>query len=196
MHQHAIQDHWYCKDCCRVFDSESSLHTHLTTSDLHHPRIHSCPGCSCSFIAYGDLALHLESGTCPGGSNRRTVDKLSMRAANINNVVVQLIGNQAKAQVAGTWATERAWNGYQYECVLCHNEFGTLRSLNAHLGSPVHAEPHYHCPTMYHGCSREFTTLGGLLSHIERGECGVTKFRKQVTATLDNATSDMAQLIM
>ena len=195
--QHIDDDHWYCKECDRIFNTENGLNMHLTTSALHNPRIHDCPGrgCASSFVAYGDLTSHLESGACPGGFNRRNVNKLAVRADTHNVVTIpDRLGYREEVHVLGTWATESAWNGYQYECVLCHKEFRELWSLNAHLGSPVHIEPIYRCPTTYYGCAREFRTLSGLLSHIERSECGVKRFRREMTSALDRVTSNMTRL--
>jgi hypothetical protein len=39
------------------------------------------------------------------------------------------------------FATKRSWNGYGYECYLCHREFSRLSGLNQHLSSPVRKCP-------------------------------------------------------
>ena len=170
---------------------------HLRTSVIHNPRKHVCPGrgCKASFVAYGDLALHLESGACRGGFNRGNINKMVIRGDKKHVITnpQRLIGYREDDEVR-IWATENAWNGVRYECVLCHREFRMLSALNAHLASPAHANKIYRCPTQYDGCSQEFKTLSGLLSHVERSECGVRRFRKQLTDTLDNITSKMKRL--
>ncbi|KAI0087483.1 hypothetical protein BDY19DRAFT_892739 [Irpex rosettiformis] len=200
LRQHYTRSHWYCGSCNRLFRSEHDLDIHLRTSSIHNPRSHFCPGRGCgkAFVAYGDLTSHLESGTCPGGFNRRNVNRMAIRAdtTNVFTNSSRLIGYNETSNVVNTWATDDSWNGYQYECVLCHKEFRTLSALNAHLNSPAHADKVFRCPTNYHGCGQEFRTLSGLLSHIERSECGVTRFRRQLTDTLDNVTSGMRRLTM
>ncbi|KAG8699116.1 hypothetical protein FRC08_005496 [Ceratobasidium sp. 394] len=74
-------------------------------------------------------------------------------------------------------ATQRAWNGQNYECYLCHKEFRSLNALNQHLASPLHEQATYHCPTLGTGCNLQFKSLGHLFQHIEGGSCGVGRFQ-------------------
>ncbi|KAI0686940.1 hypothetical protein BC835DRAFT_428508 [Cytidiella melzeri] len=196
--EHMEEFHWYCKSCDRIFGSEQSLDMHLRTSKIHNKKIYRCPGRGCgkSFVAYGDLALHLESGACSSGATRRAINNLVARADR-NNLITnpsRLIGYDEKARVVSTSANSSAWNGRQYECFLCHKEFRQLSSLNAHLHSPVHDQKIYRCPKGYKGCGAEYKTLSGLLSHVERSECGVSRFRKQVHDYLDDVTGRMGRL--
>lgn len=198
MHQHNRQVHWYCESCRRTFQSEHGLDMHLNTSAIHNPRQHVCPGRGCgrAFVAYGDLALHLESGACPSGFNRRNINDTVIRADRQNIITnpSRLIGYREDAPVTRTWATANSWNGFAYECILCHKEFRQLSALNAHLESPAHEDRIYRCPAQYNGCSSEYRTLSGLLSHVERSECGVTRFRRRMTDTLDDITSRMRRI--
>jgi hypothetical protein len=73
-----------------------------------------------------------------------------------------------------TMATEKAFNGVNYQCYLCSKTFGALLSLNSHLNSPVHRQKLYHCPEM--ACKREFISLAGLVNHFESETCGVMRF--------------------
>jgi len=73
-----------------------------------------------------------------------------------------------------TIATERAWNGYGYECYLCARQFPTLRRLNSHIESPVHEQDLYRCPKS--SCGRTFKVLSGLVQHVESESCGVMRF--------------------
>ena len=73
-------------------------------------------------------------------------------------------------------ATAAAWNGYNYECYLCHRLYNTLQSLNQHLTSPTHSEKLYHCPNR--ACAREFVILAALFNHLESESCGFVRFEK------------------
>jgi hypothetical protein len=75
-----------------------------------------------------------------------------------------------------TYATERSYNGANYECFLCHREFCRLDSLNSHLQSPAHDEKIYRCPNR-DGCGVELSTMGALCQHAESDKCGVQRFR-------------------
>ena len=73
-------------------------------------------------------------------------------------------------------ATDAAWNGWEWECYLCHRGFGTVRALDQHLNSSVHRQKTYHCPKP--ACGREFTALAGLFGHWESESCGFMRFEK------------------
>ncbi|KAJ7369021.1 hypothetical protein DFH08DRAFT_983724 [Mycena albidolilacea] len=140
---HSQMDHSYCAECQRVFKSEFTLEEHYRQSAFHHycaackklflsannlknhlnssihlPKDVLCPGkgCRLTFVSRSAVLLHLESGTCRCGIDRRTIDRL------------------------------RAWNGVAYECYLCHAGYRILAALNQHLGSPRHQEKVYVCP--------------------------------------------------
>ena len=153
---------------------------HLTTSDIHNPRTHVCPGRGCkrSFVSRADLTLHWESGTCPSGVTRKGLNQAVVSSDRHNLITnpARLLTNGSAGNYEPTvmWATEQSWNGYLYECVLCHKEFRMLSALNAHLKSPAHDKSIYRCPGAINGCNTEFRTLSALLQHIERGSCGVT----------------------
>jgi len=86
-----------------------------------------------------------------------------------------LDGRYEPSLPAETWATERSWNGEEYECLLCGWTFETLARLNKHLQSPRHADKIYRCPKP--DCRAEFRTLSGLCQHVEGGTCDVRTFR-------------------
>ena len=194
LHEHSRQSHWYCNPCRCAFASENNLNMHVRTSKVHNTRSFVCPGRDCgrSFISYADLAAHLEAGTCPGGFTRRNFNAMVIRA-DTNNIITnrnRLIGYGPEgSRVVKMWANASAWNGYGYECALCHKEFRILSALNAHLSSPAHEEAIYRCPVEFNGCAREYRTISGLLSHIERSECGVTRYRRQIGNALSNVAS-------
>ncbi|KAI0341150.1 hypothetical protein BDW22DRAFT_331452 [Trametopsis cervina] len=192
--------HWYCNPCQHIFLTEHGFYQHLTASAIHNPRTKKCPGkrCNRSFVSHGDLLLHLESGACPSGMTRQRVNTLAI-LYDEDNVITdpsRLVEDQdsEEAEVVGCWATEGTWNGDAYECYLCHKTFRTLSSLNSHLGSPAHADKIYRCPTQFNGCDRHLKTLSGLLHHIERSGCGVTRFRQPIAGGLDGIMQDMRRL--
>ena len=76
-----------------------------------------------------------------------------------------------------TAPTELAFNSHygEYECYICHDLFPYLSSLNQHLDSPRHQRDLYHCPNR--SCLREFTTLAGLINHLESESCRFMRFQ-------------------
>ena len=73
-------------------------------------------------------------------------------------------------------ATELAYNYNEeaYECYLCKRLFQSLASLNQHLSSPVHQQDLYHCPNSK--CKKNFTTLAGVINHLESEACNFMRF--------------------
>jgi Zinc-finger double-stranded RNA-binding/Zinc-finger of C2H2 type len=196
---YALQEHYrqsprhhYCRDCDRHFQNESNLRSHLN-SRVHQPANLCCPGrgCNRSFISPGALTLHFEAGTCPSGMTREQLNRIVVRAdtnnyiTNPSRLLTEPLGWNEPPAPSTIWATERAWNGVAYECILCNSTFRTLTHLNRHLKSPRHADKIYRCPKS--DCRIEFSTLSGLCQHVERGSCGVRMFR-QVRDTIDSFT--------
>lgn len=146
------------------------------------------------FINKSALILHLESGSCRSGVDRRFIDKW-VRDNDRSNIITdpaRLItaGDRSNTQLI---ATERSWNGQAYECVLCHNEFRGLLDLNRHLASPRHQEKAYRCPLR--SCDTHFVSLSALCQHIESERCGVMKFRA-VKEAMDNLLSGVARITL
>lgn len=73
-------------------------------------------------------------------------------------------------------STDRAFNGYYWECYICHKKFNTRNSLDQHLNSPVHKQPVYHCPNLRGGCQKQFITLAAQFNHLESESCGFMRF--------------------
>ena len=79
-------------------------------------------------------------------------------------------------------------------CPLCPSSrkpFKSLEALQNHLSSPAHSPKVFHCPLSFAGLDndkevsqlmRHFSTLGGLMQHLESGACqgGNVTFRKTV----------------
>ncbi|KAG2115401.1 hypothetical protein BD769DRAFT_1629953 [Suillus cothurnatus] len=120
LHEHNRQKHAnvYCVECKRLFRSPSNLQSHLNSS-THRSKDTICPfnGCGLAFINNSALILHLESGSCRSGVNRRVVDNWSSRG------------------------TGRPMNVF-----FVTPEFRSLMDLNRHLASPRHQEKVYRCP--------------------------------------------------
>ena len=175
--------HLYCTDCSRGFQSESNLRHHLN-SRVHRPADVRCPGrgCTKAFVSHAALILHFESGTCPSRMTREQLNRLVVRAdtnnyiTNPSRLLTGPMGRYEPPAPAVTWATDRSWNGYAYECFLCNRTFDTLVRLNQHLKSPFHEDKIYRCPKS--DCRIEFGTLSGLCQHVEGGSCGVRMFRQ------------------
>ncbi|KAG7452070.1 uncharacterized protein BT62DRAFT_926274 [Guyanagaster necrorhizus] len=182
LHEHRRQspNHHYCTSCRRDFQSQSNLNSHLRSS-IHVPKAFKCPGARCgeAFISRSALVLHLESGGCVSGANRAAVNHY-VRQYDRQNIITDPSrmltgpGGAPRDDVIYS-ANDNAWNGYAYECYLCHQTAQTLYSLNQHLASPKHLAKMYFCPL--ESCRIKFTTLSALLQHIESEKCGVSKFK-------------------
>lgn len=127
------------------------------------------------------MALHLDQGNCVSGMNRAKVNELVVRYDR-NNIITnpsRLIGGPAGTSYAPAVTTykanQRSWNGDAYECYLCNREFSRLEDLNRHLNSPRHQEKIYRCPRS--DCRKEFTTLSGIMQHVESQSCDAYRFR-------------------
>lgn len=199
--EHKDDNHWYCIPCKRLFKHEGALRGHQRSS-IHQPKTISCPGRGCgkTFIERSHLLLHLESGTCSSGANRHLVDKhaVQMDRKNIITNRGKLIqypdGSYSKPPTVEYWATEYSFNGRNYECALCHNEFSKLQHLNQHLQSPAHADKLYRCPPAGNGCNTQYPTLSALLQHIETSNCGIQRFRGRARDLVDDVTGKMRLL--
>ena len=140
------------------------------------------------------MILHLESGSCRSGVNRRVVDTF-VREYDRNNVITNparlLTGGDSNSDITYI-ATEASWNGSSYECYFCHSSFRSLISLNQHLASPYHQTKNYCCH--FASCRQQFTTLSGLCQHVESERCGVAKFsqvRRAIDRVLEGAQKRM-----
>ncbi|KAL1737251.1 hypothetical protein EV714DRAFT_241157 [Schizophyllum commune] len=192
-HYRQSDAHHYCTSCQRDFQSESNLQSHLNSS-IHRPRNVVCPfrGCGQAFISLSALALHCESGRCPSGVDRRTVDRL-VRTIDRNNYITdpsRMITGGDQERTVRNIATERSWNGYAYECYLCNRMYSTLHGLNQHLSSSYHADKVYKCPMK--GCSHRSATVSALFQHVESGSCGARRFTA-IEGVMDNLVNGMAR---
>ncbi|KAF3903777.1 Myoneurin [Dactylellina cionopaga] len=82
-------------------------------------------------------------------------------------------------------ATNRSWNGYKFECVVCCSQYHTLERLNAHLARDHEAEV-YRCAGR-NGCGRTFPSIRGLIRHVETDDkCGIGRWRSWRSASMDD----------
>ncbi|EAU92390.1 hypothetical protein CC1G_00609 [Coprinopsis cinerea okayama7 len=196
LHEHYRQSPYhrdqYCTPCRRLFTSENAYKNHLRSS-IHQPKNVMCPGrgCGMGFVSTSALALHLESGGCPSGITRAEVNRI-IRHYDRNNVITdpsRMIGNGGRGDDVTYYATGASWNGWAYECCICHKEYSTLRALNQHLGSPRHQSKIYVCP--WSTCGARFTTLSGFCQHVESESCDVLRANPLAKRIVDGAVRNM-----
>ncbi|KAK6855822.1 hypothetical protein PG995_007973 [Apiospora arundinis] len=172
---HEHEDHNYCAECDREFQSYNNLNQHLRSS-RHQGHNIKCPFCKNSWATATGLTHHLESGSCTvaSGLNRDTLYKF-VRSKDTGGVFTKnLIGYHGSTHYE---ANENSYNAYRgcYECYLCHRAFSLLHGLNQHLNSPIHQQSLYHCPNRG-GCGKEFKSLAAIINHLESESCGFTRF--------------------
>jgi len=206
MVEHAEEAHWFCVECLTIYPNENRLNYHLGTehdycseckrffmnannlkmhlnSKLH--KIANVPcfgGCDRKFISISDAILHIENGRCPSGLTDASLKRYVIRndRSHIITNPSRLIGYDS----SGTdnppgYATEQSRNedGW-YECVLCSREFKSLTGLNRHYASAVHEAKVFRCPNHTNGCPKHFSTLSGVIQHVEDGYCGARESRR------------------
>ncbi|KAL3429118.1 hypothetical protein BDV09DRAFT_50967 [Aspergillus tetrazonus] len=172
---------YYCKKCDRRFQNENNLQMHLN-SQIHRGRNVQCPFCKVRYTTASGLSHHLETGACPRAPslNRESIYRLVRERDPHGVITYKQIGwrNEENSTYS---ATVQAWNGFGYECYLCHRQFINLPTLNQHLNSPAHKQKVYHCPNGR--CAKSFATLAGLFNHLESESCEHMRFenvQKQV----------------
>lgn len=119
----------------RCFTVAANRDQHLN-SRIHRGADMACPFCKGKFATATGVAHHVERGSCPQAAqiNRDELYKF-IRAKDPQGLISKkLIGWTGSSQYE---ASDRAWNGYAYECYLCHRDFSQLRGLNQHLNSPT-----------------------------------------------------------
>ncbi|GAP91258.1 putative zinc finger protein [Rosellinia necatrix] len=170
---HEPEDRLWCSDCQRWFQNQNNLKMHLN-SRIHRGRTFDCPFCKSPYTTVAGLTHHLEAGSCPkaAGISRDVIYRAVRRLDPAGSITKKLIGWHSSSTYE---ATEHTWNGYYYECYLCHRAFKSLKSLNQHLQSPTHQQKLYRCPN-HSGCGKEFTSLAGLCNHLESESCQFMRF--------------------
>ncbi|KAF5624906.1 hypothetical protein F52700_9281 [Fusarium sp. NRRL 52700] len=120
------------------------------------------------------MIQHLEQGACP--SAPLDVDTLYEEVrrrdpyGSICNRLPEWQGTVPYRTTALAFNTQYG----KYECYFCGDLFRGLWSLNQHLASPRHQQKLYHCPNGE--CYKEFTTLAGMVDHLESESCQFLPF--------------------
>ncbi|RYP80134.1 hypothetical protein DL769_002620 [Monosporascus sp. CRB-8-3] len=171
--EHVIEYHHHCTPCDRTFADYNAIKMHLN-SRIHRGTNIQCPFCKQFYTSATGLSHHLETGSCPQAPfiDRDLIYKLVRRKDPNGLISKKLIDWQPSSRYE---ASGRAWNGDGWECYICHRVFDTRHGLNQHLNSPIHQQNLYHCPNRV-GCGREFTSLAGVMNHLESESCGFTRF--------------------
>ncbi|KAI9369212.1 hypothetical protein BJX61DRAFT_520562 [Aspergillus egyptiacus] len=166
----------YCKSCDRHFQNENNLREHIN-SKIHRGKEIVCPFCKTGYVTASGLSHHLERGACPNAPrlNRESIYRM-VRARDPHGFITHKQIGWIEEENSHYSANANSWNGYGYECYLCHREFMKLSGLNQHLNSPVHQQQVYHCPNR--GCSKPFSALAGLFNHLESEACAFMRFEK------------------
>ncbi|KAI2469905.1 hypothetical protein F4781DRAFT_392863 [Annulohypoxylon bovei var. microspora] len=183
--KHEAEEHNYCADCKRPFQSPNNLKMHLN-SRTHRGANLKCPFCKTGHTSATGLAHHLERGRCPRAAslNRDAVYKAVASKDPDGLLAKKLIGWHGSPTYE---AGPKSWNGEAWQCYLCRREFRSLPGLNQHLGSPVHQQALYHCPNR-NGCGREYKTLAAVMNHLESESCAFMRF-EAVQSTVGNLVS-------
>ncbi|KAG5933888.1 hypothetical protein E4U53_000831 [Claviceps sorghi] len=166
----------YCKPCDRHFMNENCLRQHLN-SRIHRGTNVSCPFCKADYTTASGLSHHLEAGSCSHAPslNRETILRL-IRQRDADGLITNRQIAWHDEEHISYEATSQAYNGFFWECYLCHDEFNTKAGLNQHLNSPRHKEKVYKCPNTRDGCNKLFVSLAGLFSHLESEQCAFMRF--------------------
>lgn len=146
---------------------------------IHRGKNICCPFCQVSYTTAGGLSHHLERGACPRAPrlNRESIFRLVRQRDPSGIISNKQIGWVDEVTVEYS-VTDRAYNGYGWECYLCHRIFNLRQGLTAHINSPVHKEILYHCPNTRGTCGKQFTTLAAMFNHLESETCSFMRFEK------------------
>ncbi|KAK7704735.1 hypothetical protein SLS57_010359 [Botryosphaeria dothidea] len=169
--------HLHCPDCDRYFQNENNLRQHRN-SRVHRGATVACPFCSACFTTASGVSHHLESSACPKAHNldRATIHRI-IRQRDPNSIITERLLEWHENDRHAQWDPESAWDGYGYECYICHKLFSKAHGLRQHINSPAHQAPLYHCPNKNGSCNgRQFPTLAALFNHWESESCNFVKF--------------------
>jgi len=143
-------------------------------SRVHQARDIGSPICNKKFKVPSAIALHIESGACHNITRHQVTKAVqSLKIAATISLSHRIEYPSGSAHISYT-ASDKAWNGYAYECYLCHRNFNTLVSLDSHLASPVHDADEFGCPKG----KRRYKLVSGLIQHIESEVCGIARFQQ------------------
>ncbi|KAF6832357.1 hypothetical protein CPLU01_06182 [Colletotrichum plurivorum] len=168
--------HHYCGSCNRTFKDYNGLTQHLNSTAHRSVLDLQCPFCRQYKTTATSLVYHIEGGRCPEAPlNRYSLFK-TIQDRDPNRIITKKPTQRQVSTDVHYTASERAYNprARAYECYLCHRYFNYLNGLNDHLNSPFHEEKFYRCPSRR--CNKRFTTLAGMISHLESETCQYMRF--------------------
>ncbi|KAF9459148.1 hypothetical protein BDZ94DRAFT_1225130 [Collybia nuda] len=192
--QHRLNhsEHNWCFVCNKDFATYGGLNQHSSSSRKHKQKerqllnerdssperkMFDCLFCDREFNQPSAVAMHIESGCHKVTRHQVTAAVHKLKISPTISVNRRLEGPILPPTTIITYsATELAFNGYAYECYLCHKTFRGLKYLNAHLNSPAHDDDEFKCPGKK--CKSEFKLVSGLIQHIESGSCGLARFKE------------------
>lgn len=184
----------YCPDCGVQFQNENNLkmvsfpfpwaalvpnefHKQHLNSKIHRDSQILCPFCKSKFTTGSGVAHHLERGSCPKakGVNREIILHM-IRKHDRGGFITNKQIEWHKDNNTQYSATNQAFNGYYWECYLCHKKFQKQPDLNRHLNSQAHKQKVYHCPNVRGRCMKQLTALAGLFNRFESESCAFMRF--------------------
>ncbi|QPG95461.1 hypothetical protein C2857_000753 [Epichloe festucae Fl1] len=166
----------YCPSCDRHFQSNNNLRMHLK-SHVHCGISVNCPFCNKGYTAFSGLSHHLETGSCSQAPslNRETILR-AVRERDTQGIITNRQIEWHDAESVRYEVSALSYNGFNWECYLCHQEFATQTALTQHVNSPRHKQKAYKCPNTRGGCERHFVTLAALFNHWESEQCSFMRF--------------------
>jgi hypothetical protein len=168
------------------------LHKHLLSPGHSKEKNFDCLICDRAFKTPSAVAMHIESGCHNITRHQVTAFVHELKVVPTTSVSRRLKGPILPSAAIMTSATQLAFNGYAYECYLCHHTFMTLERLNAHLNSPAHDADEFKC--LNPACKTEFKLISGLIQHIESGSCGLVKFNL-IPGLIQHSESGSCELV-
>nr|KMM72275.1 hypothetical protein CPAG_08572 [Coccidioides posadasii RMSCC 3488] len=100
-----------------------------------------CHFCGKKYTSASSVTHHLELGSCrcAKGVNHTSILH-AIQQRDPHHIITDKQIEWYKEDVSKYLATDLAYNGFFWECYLCHAEFGTKGALNAHINSPAHSQ--------------------------------------------------------
>ncbi|KAK8105846.1 uncharacterized protein PG998_003682 [Apiospora kogelbergensis] len=154
--KHEAQAHYHCGECEIYFQNANNAWMHQN-SKRHRGTPIRCPFCREYYSAATALCHHLERGACSAMPDltREQIFQL-VRSKDPNGIISKENIDLRCIITSGYWSNEDVYKVankpwlYQEDLYL------------------------YHCPN--NKCDKNFTTLAGVMNHLESESCGFTRF--------------------
>lgn len=114
------------------------------------------------------MMIHLESNNC--STTREELDRLAQECYQSRTYVVrgyEAYLSDGERQNNRPETLFDAYDGDWHCCSECSKTSSTIHGIKMHVNSPVHDPFAYECP----GCDSHFTSISGLLQHVESKSC-------------------------